>query len=63
MGKARLAVRRHDHHVRIPISFARRGGRKVIVAPDGTDAWAPARPRPDEALIRAVVRAHPGSGC
>ena len=26
--------------VRIPMTFARRGGRKVIVAPDGGDAWA-----------------------
>lgn len=44
--------------VRIPMTFVRQGGRKVIIAPDGGDAWAPARPRPDEALIRAVVRAH-----
>lgn len=44
--------------VRIPMTFVRRGGRKAIVAPDGGDAWAPARPRPDEALTRAVVRAH-----
>ncbi len=44
--------------VRIPITFVRRGGRKAIVAPDGANAWAPSRPRPDEALIRAVVRAH-----
>ncbi len=44
--------------VRIPITFVRRRGRKAIVAPDGGDAWAAARPRPDEALIRAVVRAH-----
>jgi hypothetical protein len=44
--------------VRIPMTFARRGGRKVIVAPDGGDAWAPARPSPDEALIRALARAH-----
>src|SRR5512132_2186838 len=29
------------------------GGRKVIVAPDGGDAWAPAKPRPDETLVRA----------
>ena len=43
---------------RIPMTFARRGGRKVIVAPDGGDAWAPARPSPDEALIRALARAH-----
>ena len=31
---------------------------KVIVAADGGDAWAPARPRPDQALIRALVRGH-----
>src|SRR5512144_775918 len=44
--------------VRIPMTFARRGGRKVIVAPDGGDAWAPAKPRPYEMLIRALARAH-----
>jgi hypothetical protein len=40
------------------MTFVRRGGRKAIVAPDGTDAWTPARPSPDEALMRAVARAH-----
>jgi hypothetical protein len=44
--------------VRVPMTFVRRGGRKVIVAPDGGDAWAPVRRRPDEALIRALARAH-----
>ena len=44
--------------VRIPMTFKRRGGRKVIIAPDGGDAWAPAKPRPDETLIRALARAH-----
>jgi hypothetical protein len=44
--------------VTIPMQWKRRGGRKVIVAPDGGDAWAPSQPRPDEALIRAIVRAH-----
>jgi hypothetical protein len=34
------------------------GGRKVIIAPNGGDAWAPAKPRPDETLIRALARAH-----
>jgi hypothetical protein len=44
--------------VRIPMVWKRRGGRKVIIAPDGGDAWAPAKPRPDETLIRALARAH-----
>jgi transposase InsO family protein len=34
------------------------GGRKVIIAPGGGDAWAPAKPRPDETLIRALARGH-----
>ena len=44
--------------VHIPMEWKRRGGRKVIIAPEGTDAWAPAKPRPDETLIRALARAH-----
>jgi hypothetical protein len=36
----------------------RRGGRKVIIAPDGGNAWAPTKARPDETLIRALARAH-----
>jgi len=44
--------------VDIPMQWKRRGGRKVIVAPDGSDAWAPAKLRPDETLIRALARAH-----
>ena len=44
--------------VDIPMAWKRRGGRKVIIAPDGGDAWAPAKLRPDETLIRALARAH-----
>ncbi|MGZ9092761.1 MAG: hypothetical protein ACXW3T_14555 [Rhodoplanes sp.] len=44
--------------VRIPMTWKRRGGRKAIIAPDGGDAWAPAKRRPDETLIRALARAH-----
>ncbi len=42
----------------IPMTWKRRGGQKVIIAPDGSDAWAPAKTRPDETLIRALARAH-----
>ena len=30
--------------VRVPMTFKRRGRRKVIIAPDGGDAWVPANP-------------------
>ncbi|MEQ9811846.1 MAG: hypothetical protein RLO50_03635 [Azospirillaceae bacterium] len=43
--------------VRVPMAFTRRGGRKVVVVPDGADPWAPA-PRVDGTLVRALARAH-----
>jgi hypothetical protein len=41
--------------IRIPIRLQRRGGRKLIMVPEGA---ATPKPRRDEALIKAVVRAH-----
>ena len=44
--------------VRVPISIRKRGGRKLILAPDGTTgAWAPPRQCIDNAMIKAVARA------
>jgi hypothetical protein len=43
--------------VRIPISIRRRGGRKLVLAPDGTpDSWAAPSRRIDNALVKAVAR-------
>jgi hypothetical protein len=43
--------------IRIPIQLQRHGGRKLIMTPEGVAA--PARkPRRDETLIKALVRAH-----
>jgi hypothetical protein len=43
--------------IRIPIRLKRRGGRKLIMTPEGVAA--PARkPSRDETLIKALVRAH-----
>ena len=44
--------------VRVPMTICRRGGRKLVVAPDGTADWAPQRVRVDSALIKALARAH-----
>jgi hypothetical protein len=43
--------------IRIPIRLQRRGGRKLIMAPEGAAMPTP-KPRPDETLVKALVRAH-----
>jgi hypothetical protein len=41
--------------VHIPLIFRTRGGRKLVVTPDGS-TWAP-RPRVDSAMVKALARA------
>lgn len=43
--------------VRIPMRFQRRGGRKRIVAPDGSELAPATKPQPDGALVKALARA------
>jgi hypothetical protein len=43
--------------IRIPIRLQRRGGRKLIMTPEGAPLPAP-KPRRDETFINALVRAH-----
>ena len=43
--------------VHVPLTIRRRGGRKLIVAPDGSTGWAPPRARVDNAMVKAVARA------
>ena len=41
--------------VHIPLTFRKRGGRKLVVTPDGAE-WA-SRPRIDNAMVKALARA------
>jgi hypothetical protein len=43
--------------IRIPIRLQRRGGRKLIMAPQGAAMPSP-KPRRDETLVKGLVRAH-----
>jgi hypothetical protein len=43
--------------VRIPRRFQRRGGRKRIVAPDGSELAPATKPQPDGTLVKALARA------
>jgi hypothetical protein len=46
--------------VRVPLAIRRRGGRKVVVTPEGEaiGTSAPPRTRVDPALVKALARAH-----
>jgi hypothetical protein len=43
--------------IRIPMRFQRRGGRKRIVAPDGSELAPASKPQPDGTLRKALARA------
>jgi hypothetical protein len=43
--------------IRIPTRLQRRGGRKLIMMPEGSAVPAP-KPSRDETLVKALVRAH-----
>lgn len=43
--------------VRVPLAIKKRGGRKLVIAPDGA-AWTPPRARIDSTLVKAIARAH-----
>ena len=53
----RVALEVDTLTIRIPIRLQRRGGRKLIMTPKGAAMPTP-KPRPDETLIKALVRAH-----
>lgn len=42
--------------VRVPFAIRKRGGRKLVITPDG-ETYRP-RPRIDSALVKALARAH-----
>jgi hypothetical protein len=43
--------------IRIPIRLQRRGGRKLIMTPEGAAVPTP-KPRRDDTLIKALVKSH-----
>ena len=42
--------------ITVPFTIRKRGGRKLILTPDGTPASPPSRARPDNALLKALAR-------
>lgn len=44
--------------VTVPMTFRKRGGRKLVIAPNGADAWVLPRARIDNTMVKALARAH-----
>lgn len=44
--------------VTVPLAFVKRGGRKVILAPDDAPAWVPRIAILDNSLVHALARGH-----
>lgn len=42
--------------ITVPFTIRKRGGRKLILTPEGTPASPPPRIRPDSALLKALAR-------
>lgn len=58
MAKPKLSDDGRTVTVRVPISIRKRGGRRLVLAPDGTDVTAaPVRRHIDNAMVKAIARA------
>jgi hypothetical protein len=42
--------------VTVPFAIRKRGGRKFVITPDGTESTPTPRPRVDSALLKAIAR-------
>ena len=52
-----LSKDRRTLTVSVPFAIRKRGGRKLVIAPDGAP-WTPPRARIDNTLVKAIARAH-----
>jgi hypothetical protein len=58
MADAEMSADRRTLTVHVPLAFRKRGGRKLVITPARTEAWAPPRPRVDNSMVKALARAH-----
>ena len=64
VGLTARVARQPDHFgdgetltVQIPLRLRRRGGRKLMVVPEGATPWAPQQERVDNVMVKAIARA------
>lgn len=54
-GPASLAKDARTLTIRVPFALRKRGGRKLVVAPEGA-TWGAPRPRVDSTMVKAIAR-------
>jgi len=54
-GPASFAKDARTLTVRVPFALRKRGGRKLVVAPEGA-TWGAPRPRVDSTMVKAIAR-------
>lgn len=57
MGEPTLSPDGRTLNVHVPMTFRARGGRKLVVSPDGVPSWAKPRTRIDNTMVKALARA------
>jgi len=57
MTDAHLSLDGRTLTIHVPMTFRTRGGRKLVISPDGAPSWAKPRTRVDNTTIKALARA------
>jgi hypothetical protein len=57
MTDAHLSTDGRTLIIQVPMTFKTRGGRKLVISPDGVPSWAKPRIRIDNTLVKALARA------
>jgi len=57
MTDAHLSLDGRILTIQVPIMFKTRGGRKLVISPDGVPSWAVPRARVDNTTVKAFARA------
>jgi hypothetical protein len=57
MSRAEITPDGSTLTVRVPLTFRKRGGRKLVIAPNGSESWAPPRQRVDNTIVKSIARA------
>jgi hypothetical protein len=57
MTDAHLSFDGRTLTIQVPMTFKTRGGRKLVISPDGVPSWAKTRTRIDNTMVKALARA------